>query len=129
MPPRRKRPLLHRKQCNTQYIKGTGGKHTHIYTRTSKLVTDATPPPWLQSTAMLTSIISSYLSSYVSFMSAFAILFIQYALHGLLIHTVCKCTPLPLLSGPPSFECPVHYTEIYEVLFLLHQAWILNVKT
>lgn len=55
--------LLHRKQCNTQYIEGTYGKHTHIYAQTSKLVTDATPPPWLQSTTMLTSVISCHLGS------------------------------------------------------------------
>ncbi len=37
--------------------------NTHIYAQTSKLVTDAVPPPWLQSITMLTSIISCHLSS------------------------------------------------------------------
>lgn len=62
-------------------------------------------------------------------MSAYAILFIQYVLHGLLIHSVCKSPSSPPLSGPPSCECPVYYTEIYEISFLLHRVWILNVKT
>ncbi len=52
---------LHRKQCHTQYSERTDGKH--IYAQTSKLVTDAIPPPWLQSITMLTSIISCHLSS------------------------------------------------------------------
>lgn len=50
--------------------------NTHIYTRTSKLVTDATPPPWLQSTTMLTSIISSYLTS--MFLSCLRLPFCSY---------------------------------------------------
>ncbi len=69
---------------------------------------------------------------YVSFMSAFAILFTQYVLRGLLIHTVCKCTPSPsspARSGPPNCESCVDYTEIYKISFLLFQVWILNVKT
>lgn len=124
--------LLHRKQCNTQYIKGTGGKHTHIYTQTSKLVTDATPPYWLQSTTMLTSVISCYLSS--MFLSCLRLPFCSYNMFfmvysstpSILMHPAPSS---PLLSGPPNCECPVHYTEIYEISFLLHQVWILNVKT
>lgn len=123
--------LFHRKQCNTQYSERTDGKHTHSCTNFK--VSHRCRPTFLapvHNNVDEHNLLPSQL--YVSFMSAFAILFTQYVLHGLLIHTVCKCTPSPSftpLSGPQSCESCAHYAEIYKIKFLLFQVRILNVKT